>query len=72
MENKTLKFKTSLNCNGCVSKVQANLDQAEGISKWGVDLENPDKILTVQSDGITELEIITIIESKGFKAEPVS
>ena len=70
MENK-LKFKTTLNCGGCVSKVQADLDNAEGIRDWKVDTDNPDKILTVDSKGITEEEVINIVKSKGFKAEPV-
>lgn len=69
MENIELKFKTTLNCSGCVSKVQADLDASKGIEKWDVDTENPDKILTVSSKGITEDEVIEIVKSKGFQAE---
>ena len=72
MENKELQFKTTLNCGGCVSKVQSDLDQAAGISHWNVDTSNPDKILTVHAKGITEDEVIAIIQSKGFRAEPVA
>ena len=54
-----------------MSKVQADLDKAEGIQEWKVDTENPDKILTVSSRGITEEEVINIVKSKGFKAEPI-
>jgi len=68
MENKELQFKTNLNCGGCVSKVQPDLDNAEGILHWNVDTENADKILTVNSNGITEEEVIAIVNSKGFKA----
>jgi len=71
MENKELKFKTTLNCGGCVSKVQNDLDNAEGISTWAVDTEDEDKILTVSSKGITEDEIIAIVKKKGFKAERI-
>lgn len=70
MENKTLQFKTNLNCGGCVSKVQADLDQAAGSSNWKVDTENADKILTVNGD-VTEEEVVNIVKSKGFKAEPI-
>ena len=69
MGNKVLKFKTNLNCGNCVSKVQADLDNAENIEKWNVDTDNSDKILTVESSGISENEVIAIIQSKGFKAE---
>jgi copper chaperone CopZ len=71
MENKNLQFKTNLNCGGCVSKVKSDLDTINGIGEWTVDLENPDKILTVKSEGITEEEVITLIKKKGFKAEVV-
>jgi len=71
MENKELQFKTNLNCGGCVSKVKADLDNAEGINEWNVNTENPDKILSVNSTGITEEAIINIIKSKGFNAEPI-
>lgn len=69
MENTELKFKTNLNCGGCVSKIQAELDNAEGICHWNVDTDNADKLLTVKSEGITEDEVLNIIKSKGFKAE---
>lgn len=69
MENKNLQFKTNLNCSSCVSKVTADLDSATGINNWNVDTTNSDKILTVASEGITEQEVIEIIQKKGFKAE---
>lgn len=69
MENKNLQFKTNLNCSSCVSKVTADLDNAQGINNWNVDTTNNDKILTVASEGITEQEVIEIIQKKGFKAE---
>lgn len=72
MENKNFQFKTTLNCGGCVAKVKSDLDNTQGIGEWNVDTDNADKILTVQSEGATEDEIIAIIKSKGFKAEPLT
>lgn len=72
MENKTYQFKTTLNCGGCVSKVKSDLDQATGIADWNVDTDNPDKILTVNSTGASPEEVVAIVQSKGFKAEPIS
>ena len=69
MDNQELKLKTNLNCGGCVSKVQADFDNAQGISNWSVNINNSDKILTVSSKGITEDEVIKIVQGKGFKAE---
>lgn len=72
MENKEYQFKTNLNCGGCVSKVQTDLDSADGICHWHVDTDNADKILTVSSKGITKDEVVAIIQRKGFKAEPIA
>ncbi|MCF8450926.1 MAG: heavy-metal-associated domain-containing protein [Taibaiella sp.] len=69
MEKKNLQFKTNLNCGGCVSKIKSDLDNAVGICEWNVDTANSNKILTIKSDGITEEEVVAIINKKGFKAE---
>ncbi|MCW8311920.1 MULTISPECIES: heavy-metal-associated domain-containing protein [Sphingobacterium] len=69
MEDKNIQFRTNLNCSGCVSKVSADLDHADGICEWNVDTASNDKILTVKSNGITENEVIEIIKNKGFNAE---
>ncbi len=66
-----LQFKTNLNCGGCVSKVQTDLDQAEGIVEWNVDIGHSDKLLTVKSGGVTEEEVVAILRKKGYKAELV-
>lgn len=71
MENKKFQFKTNINCSGCVSKVQSSLDSAKGISEWNVDTTNADKILTINADGITAEEVVNLVKSKGFTAEPI-
>ncbi len=67
--NQILKFKTTLSCNGCKSKLAPFLNEAEGISSWELDLENEDKILTVNSAGITQGEVKKLIEKAGYDAE---
>lgn len=68
---KTLKFKTNINCGGCISKVTPFLDKQEGIESWEVDTTNPDKILTIESDGATEEDVKATLQKVGFKAEAV-
>jgi len=65
------KFKTTINCGGCVSRVTPALNKVEGITSWNVDTDNPDKILTVQADGVTPQQIISAVESIGFDIERV-
>ncbi|MBY0426198.1 MAG: heavy-metal-associated domain-containing protein [Cytophagales bacterium] len=66
----TLKFKTNINCSSCVSQVTPALDSLKGIESWDVDIHDPKKILTVRSDSLSNLEIITKLISMGFTAEP--
>jgi len=67
--DKTLKFKTNINCSGCVEKVTPFLNDANGICHWDVDTANKDKILSVHSEGITEEDVIQKVQEAGFKIE---
>lgn len=65
-------FKTNIKCGGCVSKVSTNLNAAEGISHWDVNTNSPDKILTVQSAGISRETIISTVKNAGFEIELIN
>ena len=71
MENKTLKFKTNLNCGGCVATVKPHLDAAEGITAWEVDTTQKDKILTVQTENISSQEVMAVVQNAGYKIEEI-
>jgi len=70
--NQDLRFKTNINCGGCIASVKPHLDQAEGVCHWEVDTTNKDKILTVKSKGIREQEVIETVQKAGFKIEPLN
>lgn len=72
MTTKELKFKTNINCGGCIAKVKPYLDTKEGIINWNVDITNLDRILTVQTATLDESQIIDLIESINYKAEPLT
>jgi len=65
----TLKFKTTINCGGCVATVTSHLNQIEGIEKWSVDTANPQKILTVETSGLSPEVIVEKLKEAGYKAE---
>ena len=69
---KELKFKTNINCGGCIRAVTPFLNNKEGITEWSVDTENPEKILTVKVEDIHPEEIEAIIDEAGFEAKAVS
>lgn len=65
------KFKTNAKCGGCSSKIGTALEQ-NGVPQggWSLDLESPEKLLTVNSE-MTSDAIIRIVSDAGFKAEEV-
>ena len=67
----TLQFKTNIKCEGCVATVTPGLNQTVGENNWQVDLQSPDRMLTVQGDTINAADIKQAVEKAGFKAEPV-
>ncbi|GAC1313681.1 MAG: hypothetical protein NVSMB24_37290 [Mucilaginibacter sp.] len=68
----TLKFKTNINCGGCIATVTPVLNALEGISKWDVDTANREKILTVESDNeLKASEVISALKNKGYNAETI-
>ncbi len=66
----TYKFKTNINCGGCIAGVTPFLNKLENIN-WNVDIENPDKILTVETETVSEEEIIQAVKKAGFEIETV-
>ncbi|MFA7447807.1 MAG: cation transporter [Weeksellaceae bacterium] len=65
---KTLQFKTNINCGKCVAGVTPFLNKVEGID-WKVDTDNPDKILTIETESSTEEEIVRAVKKAGFTVE---
>jgi copper chaperone len=63
----SLKFKTSLKCNGCINAIKPGLDKMEGIDSWSVDLESPDKVLTVVADSAKAEEVINSVKKAGYE-----
>lgn len=68
----TLKFKTNINCGGCIAKVTPSLNETIGESNWQVDTQNPNKVLTVSGTQVSKDEVIKAVKKAGFKAEEVN
>ncbi|MGF7082207.1 heavy-metal-associated domain-containing protein [Mucilaginibacter sp. UYCu711] len=68
----TLKFKTNINCGGCIANVTPTLNNLKGVKHWEVDTANPNKILTIEAeDGLTTVEVINTLKNKGYNAQAV-
>ena len=68
---KTLKFKTNIQCGGCIATVTPHLQKLKGIGYWDVDTATPDKILTVQSETLQASEVIITLKAAGYRAEQI-
>jgi copper chaperone len=66
---KNLKFKTNINCGGCIATVTPHLNALKGVTNWSVDTNNPSKILTIEAEEATPTQIINILGAIGYKAE---
>lgn len=67
----TYKFKTNINCGGCVASVTPHLDANKNIKDWKVDTSNPNKVLTISTENLDEDEVKAIVNKAGFKAEQI-
>ena len=68
MENNVFTFKTNINCGSCIRAVTPFLDQVNGIKSWEVDTNNPEKILTVNSEGASAEQVLAAVTEAGFEA----
>ena len=63
----TIRFKTNLKCSGCVNAITPGRESLNLIKKWSVDLQDPDKILEVNSnEDITEL-VTEAVKKAGYQ-----
>ncbi len=66
----TIQFKTNIKCTGCLAQVSPALNETAGKDNWQVNLESPDKILTVNTD-LNPEELIDAVKSAGYTAEKI-
>lgn len=68
----TVQFKTNIKCSGCIATVTPVLNEVAGQDNWEVDLQSPDKLLTVSTERTKKEEIQQAIEKAGYKAEALA
>lgn len=63
----TLKYRTNLNCGSCVAAVKPHLDGDPAIRRWSVDTADPNKVLTVEGEGVSAVAVERHVADAGFK-----
>ena len=66
------KFKTTIQCNGCLSKVTPKLNDILSDNSWSVDLESEDRILTVNDDNVSVDAVMSAVKSVGFEIQELA
>ena len=66
------KFKTNINCSGCVAKATDTLNQIAGQENWTVDTTNPNKVLSIAKSEVKSEEVLKAIQGIGFKIEELN
>ncbi|MEN9313438.1 MAG: hypothetical protein RIT42_1544 [Bacteroidota bacterium] len=67
----TLQFNTNINCGNCIKSVTPFLNALESIEDWEVDTNNPEKVLTVNTEetaATVEAAVLDALQQAGFKA----
>ena len=64
------QYKTSAKCAGCVKAIAGKLNEILPESAWSIDLNSPDRILTVNAD-IDDDAVINAVKAAGFKIEKI-
>lgn len=67
---KTMKFRTSAKCGGCVAKIGEQLAPIATPEQWSIDLSSPDKTLTISTDASAD-DVVRAVQQAGFRAEPL-
>lgn len=63
----TLKLKTNLRCGACVESIRPLLDAAPGVARWSADVTSPEKVLTVEGDGVSPGRVDELLRQKGYR-----
>lgn len=67
--SKTLVFKTSMKCAGCVAAVTPGLDALQEVESWKADVSGAEKTLIVEAEETAVPKVVAALEKAGFKAE---
>ena len=66
---KILKFKTNIDSQEAVNKIAPGLDQEETVSKWQVDTNTDENILSVSGENLNPQKVENAVQEAGFNIE---
>ena len=65
-------FKTNIMCGSCIAKITPAMEANKEIISWEVNVQDPLKILTIETKSISEEKLISMVKKAGYKAESLN
>ena len=59
-------------CSACLAKVTPALNEIAGAGNWTIELNNPDKVLSVSNENSSTAEIINALKKAGYSGQELS
>ncbi|WP_347925084.1 heavy-metal-associated domain-containing protein [Pontimicrobium sp. SW4] len=67
-----VKYKTNIQCTGCIKSLTPVLNNLDNIDSWKVDLESSNRILEVDLDDNDKETVFNAVKGLGFEIEEIS
>ncbi|MEM7297184.1 MAG: hypothetical protein AAF391_02835 [Bacteroidota bacterium] len=67
-----LIFKTSIRSKEDLQKVSPFMDSYEGIKRWTIDLDDWEKVLKVESQGLELIDVEILLAGLGFECSELT
>ncbi len=64
-----ITLSTDLHCDSCVNKLSPILNDDPSIQHYDIDLDHPEKLVTIRGDSLNSVELISMFEHAGFHAQ---
>ncbi|MCC9138794.1 copper chaperone [Pontibacter silvestris] len=66
-----IKFKTNVETQAGLSKVAPHLEKVANLSKWNLDTDSDDRVLSVSGEELDPQAVKNAVEAAGYKAEVI-
>lgn len=67
----TTILKTDLHCSSCVEKIDPILKEESSIRDYNINIEHPDKLITIKAEGLNIESVVSKFRDAGYKAEKI-
>jgi len=64
-----ITLSTDLHCNSCVNKLSPLLEDDPSIQHYDIDMDHPEKLVTIQGKSLNTEELISKFEHEGYHAQ---